>query len=294
VFHQIVEFKIALRIDIVHGRVSAPSNFRKFFAVRGCTGNTTGNPPVPSAMAFNSRSNCCSPSTFAGRCSVTTKYRPGSSAQRTPEGRRTQTRHLLQQRIDHGVADEEDPVIRDPGPAQVLVGGVAGGEEPIGDGIRHHAVDLLRHGPVVRADAAFHMRHRHAHLRATIEQAMVEVTSPTTRHRSLFSPQHPFVAHHDRRGLLGLRPRPHLQIDVRIRYAELFEKASRHGSIVVLSRMDEAEAQLAAVRASGIQGVDDRRDFHEIRPGAGDEIDTFHSYGIPSAFATRPSSSIGL
>ena len=36
--------------------------------------------------------------------------------------------------------------------------------------------------------------------------------------------------------------------------------------------MDEAEAQLAAVRASGIQSVDDRRDFHEIRPGAGNAI----------------------
>ena len=31
-------------------------------------------------MAFSSPSNCCSPSTFAGRCRVTTKYRFGSSA----------------------------------------------------------------------------------------------------------------------------------------------------------------------------------------------------------------------
>ena len=48
--------------------------------------------------------------------------------------------------------------------AQVGVGHLAGGEEPVGDRIGHHAVDLLRHGPVARADAAFHMRHRHAQL----------------------------------------------------------------------------------------------------------------------------------
>ena len=62
-----------------------------------------------------------------------------------PDRRRTQARHLTQQCIDHGIADEEDTLFRHPGFPEVLVGDFAGGEEVVGDGIGHHPIDLLRH-----------------------------------------------------------------------------------------------------------------------------------------------------
>lgn len=63
-----------------------------------------------------------------------------------------------------GVADEVDALLSDSSLAQVGVGERAGGEEPVGDAVGHHAVDLLRHAPVARADAALDMRHRDAQL----------------------------------------------------------------------------------------------------------------------------------
>jgi hypothetical protein len=85
-------------------------------------------------------------------------------AQSRPESRRLQARHLLEQRIDHRVADEENPLIGHPGAAQVLVGRRAGRKKPVADRIGHHPIDLFRHAPVAGADAAFDMRHRHAAL----------------------------------------------------------------------------------------------------------------------------------
>ena len=48
--------------------------------------------------------------------------------------------------------------------AQIGIGHLTGCEEPVGDGVGGQAIDLLGHAPVARADAAFHMRHRHAQL----------------------------------------------------------------------------------------------------------------------------------
>ena len=62
-----------------------------------------------------------SPSTFAGRCRVTTKYPLGSSLSNYQQagGRR---RGMLEQRVDHGVADEEDTIVRNSGAAQIVIG----------------------------------------------------------------------------------------------------------------------------------------------------------------------------
>ena len=55
----------------------------------------------------------------------------------------------------YGIADEEGAIVGDSCAAEILVGGFAGGEEPVGDGIGDDAVDFFRHGPIAGADAAF-------------------------------------------------------------------------------------------------------------------------------------------
>src|SRR5437773_2372979 len=57
-------------------------------------------------------------------------------------------RELLEQRIDHRVADEEDAIVRDTGAAKIVVGGFAGSEKPVRDGIGHDPVYFLWHGPI--------------------------------------------------------------------------------------------------------------------------------------------------
>ncbi len=109
---------------------------------------------------------------------------------------------------------------------------------------------------------------------AVIAQAMVEVTSPTTSTESLRSlDQQPLVARHDRRGLLGLRARADLEIDVRRGNAELVEEIARHARVVVLAGVDETIAQPAAVALRASRRANDRRDLHEVRPRTGDHVD---------------------
>src|SRR5436309_6802928 len=84
--------------------------------------------------------------------------------ERFPTSWWAQARELLEQRIDHRVADEEDAIVRDTGAAKIVVGGFAGSEKPVRDGIGHDPVYFLWHGPIAGADAAFYMRYRHPQL----------------------------------------------------------------------------------------------------------------------------------
>lgn len=74
-----------------------------------------------------------------------------------PERRFLQTVDIRQQRIDHRVADKENPIVGDSALAQVPVGELTGGEEIIGDGVGDEAIDFLGHRPVVRTNTRLHM-----------------------------------------------------------------------------------------------------------------------------------------
>src|SRR5262249_460553 len=56
----------------------------------------------------------------------------------------------------------------------------------------------------------------------------------------LFLDYHRLEAAHDRRCLLCVRSRAHLQVHVRLRYPELFEKRLRHVSVVMLAGVHQS------------------------------------------------------
>ena len=183
-----------------------------------------------------------------------------------------------QQGVDHGVADEEDPLLRHPRPAQVGVSKLAGGEEPVGDAVGDHAVDLLRHGPVAGADAAFHMGHRDAQLLGGdgAGHGRGHVAHHQAQARRGVQ-QQAFVAGHDGCRLLGLGTGAHLQVHVRLRDAELLEKGPRQAGVIVLAGMHEAVAQRHARLHPHLQGADEGGDLHKVGASAGDDINpNFH------------------
>ena len=75
-------------------------------------------------------------------------------------------RQIVDQGIDHDVADELDLLPGDAFPEQVFVGVLRGGQEQVGQGVGHQAVDLLRHGPVEAAQAGLDVGDPDAHLGA--------------------------------------------------------------------------------------------------------------------------------
>ena len=99
--------------------------------------------------------------------------------------------------------------------------------------------------------------------------------------------QHPFVAHRDASGLLGLRPRPHFEVEVGLGNSELVEESARHGAIVALAPVNETVVQHASPHLSSVQAVDDGRGLHEIRPRPGDEVNQFR----PDTLVTSQNSS---
>lgn len=122
-----------------------------------------------------------------------------------PERGLLQTVDIREQGVDHGVADEEDAVFSDAALAQVVVGELAGREEPVSDRIGDEPVDLLGHAPVVGADARLDMRdldvellrgNGAGHRRGDIADNEAEVARGFE--------QQLFVADHDLRRLLGL------------------------------------------------------------------------------------------
>ena len=57
------------------------------------------------------------------------------------------------------------------------------------------------------------------------------------------------------------------------RKLKLLEEAIRHILVVMLSGMNKAKVDVFAFGLGFMNGVDDRRDFHEVGTGAGYKID---------------------
>jgi hypothetical protein len=84
------------------------------------------------------------------------------------------------------------------------------------------------------------------------------------------------------RRLLSVGTGAHTEVLVRLANAEVLEEDRRHLRIVMLSRMDDADRDAAAVGLS-----QDRGDLDEVRPRSGDELDHWPvHHGAPSAMST--------
>jgi len=63
--------------------------------------------------------------------------------------------HLIEQVVDHHMADEKDCAVRLALGQQVVDAALLGNEKVVTDGISHRAVDFFRHGQVATAQARF-------------------------------------------------------------------------------------------------------------------------------------------
>jgi hypothetical protein len=193
---------------------------------------------------------------------------------RIVENRRIDTGHLQrlrrgmgelairQQGIDHHVADKTHAFLGDPFARQVGLGAALGGIQAVGDLVGEDAVDLLRHRPVVAAQAGFDMHHRHFLLGADQRtgQRRIHVADDQHAGRPLCIDYRLETPHHFR-GLHRVRCRTHLEIDVRMRQTQVHEQAIVHVPVVVLTSMHEQRRQCRMV---GAERAQNRCHFHEI------------------------------
>ena len=108
---------------------------------------------------------------------------------------------------------------------------------------------------------------------------MVDVTSPTTRHKSLAPLQQQlFITNHDRCCLLSLRAGSNFEIHIRRRDFQLREEIAGHARVVVLPRVDETIFKCGTGLLPLANGADYRRNFHEVRACAGNYVDQIFSH----------------
>jgi hypothetical protein len=144
-----------------------------------------------------------------------------------------------------------------------------GDEEPVRDAVGDQAVDFFRHGHVARAQAGLDVGHRNVQFLGDDRagQRGIHVAHHQHGGRALVLAQL-LEADHDLGGLLGMAAAAGGHEDVGLRNAEFFEEDVVHVAVVVLSGMDDLVSQ----HVLGLQGADDRRDLHEVGPGARNQI----------------------
>ncbi len=175
-----------------------------------------------------------------------------------------------EQRVDHHVPDEMNPIAPDPFLHEILVGCPLGGEEQIGDRVSENPVDLFRHASIKAPEPRLHVSQPEAELgrRECPCQRGVHVADHDDQVRLSFG-QHGFEAQHDL-GDLGRGARGfHLEVHVRVRQLEVGEEGVGHGTVVVLARVDQRGDHVRPRAQVGHDGSD----FHEVGPGAHDGRD---------------------
>ena len=187
------------------------------------------------------------------------------------EGRRQ--RPVLEQGVDHHVADEENLIGGHPLGGQVLVGEMVGGEEIVAKDVGAEAVDLLGHGHVPRAQPGLDVRDLDPQLLGGdgTGHGRIDVADDDDQIGPLLQADL-FELDHDPRRLLGVGAAADLQVDIRLGHAEIDEKGLAHFFVVMLPGMHQQMLDLVGIL---VHGLDDRGHFHEVRPGT-DHVDDFH------------------
>ena len=187
-------------------------------------------------------------------------------------------RAVLHQRVDHHVADEVDLLGRDAFGAQIVGGVALGGEQIVGNLVGQDAVDFFRHAAVAAAkagldmgdlNAALHRDERAAERRIDVADDQDDVGGMIVERL--------VERGHDARGLHRVARGAHFEMEVGVRNLKVAKELRRHMVVVVLpgvhqSQLDGGDVSWAAWMIG--------RDFHEIRPGTGDDRD-FQEYGHP-------------
>ena len=180
---------------------------------------------------------------------------------------------VLEQGVDHDIADEKDFFLGHPFPLQVFIGDAIRGEQIVAQHVGAQAIDFLGHVHVPGAQARLDMGHLDSQLfsRDGAGHGGVDIPHHDDQIR-LFPQADLFELDHDPGGLLGMGTATHFQIDIGLGHAEVVEEGFAHLLVVVLAGVDEEV--LDFVRVS-VHGLDDRGHFHEVGAGA-DDVEDFH------------------
>ena len=178
-------------------------------------------------------------------------------------------REVLEERIDHAVADDVNP-LGHVLPPQILSRGGGRREEQVRQLVRDDPVDLLGHRLIERPDARFDVRKR------TIEFAREErardgrVRVAVDDHEVRLLRDRRHLAH--RRRDLQVR-RLLLQLESMIRLPQLHvpEEDPVHHHVIMLPRVDED-----VFIVQRIERLDHRRHLDDLGPGADDRDDATH------------------
>ena len=189
---------------------------------------------------------------------------------------------LAQQLVDDGVAGDVDALAGHAFAEQQVARARRRREQVLGQVIGEDAVDLLRHGAIVRAQAGFDVAHLDAELvrghGARQHRVRVALHQQDVGPLPLEDRLH---AEHDRADLVRLAARAHLQVDVGLRQLQLPEEHAVELERVMLAGVDQHVRHLArAARA------DHGRHLHDLGPGADGDRDPHRD--PPARLASPP------
>ena len=132
---------------------------------------------------------------------------------------------VVQQRIDHHIADEVNLVGRHALGTKIVGGGTLRCEQIVGDLVGEESIDLFGHPSIVAAQARFDMRDGMPRLTATSAHAKRRIdVSDDDNGVGRVRIQIFVERHHHARGLCRMASRPYTQIRIRFRKAELVEE----------------------------------------------------------------------
>ena len=184
--------------------------------------------------------------------------------------RKPGVRQHADQRVDHDVADQVNAAGGNAFARKVPVSVFGGSEQQIGDLIGEHAIDLLRHAAVQRAQSGFHVSHGDAefgaHQRGGDGRIHVAIDHDQRRLRLRYDG---LEVADDGGGLLRMRARAGLQVEVGHGHRQLLEEDVGHVDVVMLSGVNQ---DLAHEGISG-KGANEGRRLHEVGPRAYDVTD---------------------
>jgi hypothetical protein len=174
-----------------------------------------------------------------------------------------------QKRVDHHVAHQVDPLLRDTFAPEVLHAALLRAEQQVADGVGEDAVDLLGHRPIEAAQARLDVDERDPELRShqTARDRAVHVANDH-HGAGIAVACHGLERLHDLGGLHG-GAAAHAQVQIRLGNAQLPEEQVAHVVVVVLAGVHEDRLDPRDVGVGLHQGSD----LHQVGPGPDDVED---------------------
>jgi len=202
---------------------------------------------------------------------------PTVETERRGRAARTRDRQLREETVDHHVADQADLRVVYSFALQVRYTAWLGYQKQVRHGVGEQPVDLLWHRAVEAAKSCLDVRHRNAELDGS-QRAGNRAVDISEHHSPVRPPLHQvrLVSLDDARRLDAMRTGSDVEMNVGRRNSKIAEENIRHGWVVVLTGVNDADREVRMCA----QPADDGSKLHEVRTRASNEIeDGFHDRG---------------